>query len=539
VAERDEQATPGPARSAGGTGTITTLPHDDDAVAQLIAPIVARIDAATDAVQAVIVTPDAETALAFARAALSAGDAALVPATTARRALRLVRDGNVRAIAGSPTILAELMSNSALKLGAVRIVMLAWADDILAAGEGDALETLMAEMPKDAARMLVTAEMSPALEAIAERYFRRAHRLAPAPLPEGLAPVVISYVTITETNRRAALRRIFDELDPPSAAVLARTDRAVAEATLALRELGYAPGDPNISVATAASNPDVSLIVLYELPTTAQELRAMVGAGNSRIVALARPRDLARLGGLAGLAPTPLAPQEATERARRAEDAAREELRAELRRGRPNRQIVALEPLLDEFDGVEIAGAALRLLERARERAAITAASASAATPAVQAPAFVRLFMTTGARDNVGPGDLVGMITAEGGITSAQIGKIDIRDNHSLVEVAAPVAERVAAKITGASVKGRRIVARLERTRDERGSREVDARSARPRDDRPRNRDDRPRGGFDRPRPRPGGDRDGRGGRGAPDRGSRDANSERPARGAAPPRRDE
>ena len=544
--ERDEQTTTGATKSAVGVGTINTLPHDEESIAQVIVPVAARIDAGSAAVQALIVTADGDVALAFARAAIATSDIRLVPATSEGRALRLLRAGSVPAIAGSPAVLAALLRQSALKLDGVRIVVLAWADEILTADGGDGLETLMAEIPKDAARMLVTAEMSPAIEEVAERYFRRAHRLSAPPVPEGLAPVVMSYVSVTDASRQGALRRILDELDPPSATIVARSDRGAAEARLTLREMGYAAADPNISVNIGASTPDVSLIVLYELPTTAEELRTMVGTGTPRVIALARPRDLARLGALAGLAPTPLAAREPTERARRAEHAAREELRAEMRRGRPDRQIVALEPLLEEFDAIDIAGAALRLLERARERAAVAAASASTAAPSAQAPAFTRLFMTVGARDNVGPGDLVGMIASEGGITSAQIGKIDIRDNHSLVEVAAPVAEQVAAKISGASVKGRRIVARLERNRDERASRGAEPRprgrddKPRGREDRPRGRDDRPGGGFDRAR-RPGGDRDARpAGRPASDRRPRDGGPEsRDARGAAAPRRDE
>ena len=557
MAERDEQAATGAAKTAGGVGTITMLPHDDEAVMQLIAPVASRIDRATGALQALIVTADADVALGFARGAITAAGSAIVPATSEGRALRLLRAGGVAAIAGSPSVLVALLRQSALKLDGLRIVVLAWADEIVAAEQSDALETLMAEIPKDAARTLVTSEMSPAVEEIAERYFRRAHRLSAPPVPEGLAPVVMSYVSVTDGSRRAALQRILDELDPPSAAIITRTDGGALEAKQTLRELGYAADDPNIVVIPGEPNPDVSLIVLYELPTSAAQLRSMVGVGTPRVVALARPRDLARLGALAGLAPTPLPPRESTDRARRAEMAAREELRAELRRGRPDRQIVALEPLLNEFDGIELAGAALRMLERARERAAVAAASASAAAPTAQAPAFTRLFMTVGSRDNVGPGDLVGMITAEGGITSAQIGKIDIRDNHSLVEIAAPVAEKVAATISGSAVKGRRIVARLERTRDERVSREGSAaargredrpprgrddRPPRGRDDRPpRGRDDRPRAGFDRSRPRPGGDREGRpSGRGPSEGGPRDAGPEgRSARGAAPSRPDE
>jgi ATP-dependent RNA helicase DeaD len=326
---------------------------------------------------------------------------------------------------------------------------------------------------------------------------------------------------------------VLDDLDPPSVAIVARTERGTTEALETLRELGYPDNDPNIAVISGGANPDVSLIILYESPASAEDLRSLVGAGTPRVVAFARPRDLVRLGTLAGLAPAPLAPREATDRARRAAEAVRDELRAELRRGLPDRQLIALEPLLDEFDGIEIAGAALRMLERARERAAITAAAATASAPTAQPAAFVRIFMTVGTRDNVGPGDLVGMITAEGGITSAQIGKVDIRDNHSLVEVASPVAEQVAAKISGSAVKGRRIVARLERTREERTSRGAD--------DRPRGRDERPRGGgFDRSGPRHG-DRGGRPpARDSSDRGSRDSGSEgRAPRGAAPPRRGE
>ncbi len=539
--ERDEESA-STTKGAGAVGTINTLPHDDEAVAQVLGPVLSRIEGGSGGLQAVIVTPDGETALAFSRAAMAAGDVRLLPATSEGRALRLLRAGGVAAIAGPASVLVGLLRQSALKLEGVRIVVLAWADEMLAAEQGEALETLLAEVPKDGARVLVTAAMSPAIEEVAERYFRRAHRLSAPPLPDGLAPVVMSYVSVTDVSREAALRRILDELDPPSVAIVARTESAAADARRTLRELGYPATDANIAVISGAPNPDVSLIVLYDLPTGAEALRTMVGTGSPRVVALARPRDLARLGALAGLAPTPLPSREATDRALRAENAAREELRAEMKRGRPDRQIVALAPLLDEFDGIEIAGAALRMMERARERAAVAAASAAVSAPSAQAPAFTRLFMTVGSRDNIGPGDLVGMIASEGGITSAQIGKIDIRDNHSLVEVAAPVAEQVAAKISGSAVKGRRIVARLERNRDERAARGEGDAKPRGREDRPRGRDDRPRGGgFDRPRPRPGGDREGRPpARGSSDRGPRDSGGDsRSSRGAAPPRRSE
>ena len=60
-----------------------------------------------------------------------------------------------------------------------------------------------------------------------------------------------------------------------------------------------------------------------------------------------------------------------------------------------------------------------------------------------------------GSRDNVRAGDLVGAITGEAGITGAQVGKIELRDTFSVVEVAADVADRVIKALNGTTMRGR------------------------------------------------------------------------------------
>ena len=79
---------------------------------------------------------------------------------------------------------------------------------------------------------------------------------------------------------------------------------------------------------------------------------------------------------------------------------------------------------------------------------------------------WTRIFVGAGTRDRVGPGDLVGAITGEAGVTRESIGKIDLRENHSLVEIASADAERVAGALTGTMIRGRRIVARVDKGRD-------------------------------------------------------------------------
>ncbi len=381
----------------------------------------------------------------------------------------------------------------------------------------------MGEVPREAARALVTSHSTPAVEALIERYVRRGRRAGTAEAADDVPGVAIQYVSVSAGSRAAALGRLLDELDPAGATVFVRSPESAAEAERALAAMGHRGDDATVRVTHGPSTTDAPLIVLYDIPASRAELREAIGAGDRQVVALARPRQLPLLRTLASGAPvSALVLPEAIAAARSREERLRAELRQALAAGAPAREMLALEPLLAEFDGVELAAAALRLLEQARASggAAAQPAASTAASPAGQ---WRRLFMSVGARDNVRPGDLVGAIAGEGGITSDQIGKIDLRENHALVEISSGVAEAVAAKMTGTMVRGRRIVARLE-----------EERPARPAGDRPR----APRDGGDRPR-RDAGDRPPR--RDAGDRPPRrDAGDRAPRRdfGDRAPRRD-
>jgi len=124
------------------------------------------------------------------------------------------------------------------------------------------------------------------------------------------------------------------------------------------------------------------------------------------------------------------------------------------------REVLALEPLLEEFDGIEIAAAALRLLEQQRP-------ARPAAVAAQRAP-MTALFVNVGERDGVRPQELATAVSTSAGLPSSQIGKIEVRDNHSIVEVAASVAELAAEKLTGSVIRGRRVQARVDRPREAR-----------------------------------------------------------------------
>jgi ATP-dependent RNA helicase DeaD len=476
-------------------------------MAQFLAPALARVDDSSTAVQALVVTSDAELAAAATAAAgkvVENQKVNIIAATSSRRAMRMLRMRPAQMVAGSPEVLVDLLSAAVVKLDGVRTVCIAWADELVAPEALAALETLMGEVPKDAARTIVAAEVTPSVEALVERYARRARRVG-APTDEGHA-IDLEYVAVAPAARLEMLRRVLDDVDPRSALVFAR--ESGDDVRSVLRSLGYEGADSLVTVGHAAP-PETDLVILFDLPASRGELREARGAA-ARTIALIRPRQLASLRTLTGGgAVRPLTLSDAGARARERDARLRGELREVLLRGQFGRDLMALEPLLDEFDGIEIAAAAASLLEAARATAAAPPPAAPARAPRERpAPsgAMVRLFVNVGSRDSARPADLLGAFANAGGIESGDVGRIDVRESHSIVEVSGAVADAVIERVTGTPIRGRRAIVRRDeerpKERRERPSREYKERPARDYKERPpRDYKERPPRDYgDRPR---------------------------------------
>jgi ATP-dependent RNA helicase DeaD len=514
-----------------GQNVVHVLPLDWSATERVLGPLVDRIDPARAETQLLVVTADAESAAAAAGAIVSAvGDrpVRVVAATASPRAARLLKSSPAQVVTGAPTELVALLQSSALKPESVRGVVFAWLDPILDTPEAQPLETLLGELPKEGARVVLAAEVTPALETLIERYARRARRDA-VPVVEGTAaPMNAEYVAASGAARGASLRRLLDALDLPRAVLYARSPAVRREAIDVARALGY-PSDAvrlhGEEKGEKAMGGDP--LVLIELPATREELRARVGTTGRKIYAVVQPSQLSSLRGLLGGGTVnPVALIEAAERARGRDASLRASLRDVLTSADVRREVLALEPLLTEFDGIEIAAAALRMLEQQRPARPVHSATH-------QAP-MQKLFVNLGEKDGIRAQEIIAAVMSEAGIPGSQVGKVEVRDTHSIVEVAASVAELVVEKITGSSVRGRRVQARLDAPRGERPERSgPPARGGAGRPARPGERSDRPARPFDRgdrpARPFDRGDRPARP-YGAAPRGDRPDRGDRPAR---------
>lgn len=359
------------------------LPRTTDALVRVITPGLERVDTTQPSLQLIVITPDAETAVAVGDAISrlsSLQGVEMLPVTSANRAARMLAGRPVHAVAGPATELQTLIQRSAIKLEGLRTIVLAWMDDELATTPTTlaALESIFGELPKETTRVMIARRATPEVEKLIDSHLRTARRMT-APEADVTATPQISpaapsvhYVSVSSASRPAALRRLLDELDPPSATVVVRDAASEADATQTVRSLGYRRADDPIRVTRYESIPPSHTIVLYDAPVMPSEIAAASAVGPVQIVALATPRDMVPLHELSdSLMPLTLEGPGAAARSR--DSLLRAELAVTLSQGIATREMVAIEPLLDRYDSIEIAAAAIRLLEVERSKNATAA----------------------------------------------------------------------------------------------------------------------------------------------------------------------
>jgi len=354
------------------------LPRTTDALARAITPALERMDVAVSSLQLMVITPDAETAVIVGDVVSQfAGIQGIevLPVTSANRAARMLAERPVHAVAGPAIELQTLIQRSAIKLDELRTIVLAWVDDEMAETPAAfaALESIFGELPKTATRVMIARRAGPEAEKIIDAHLRTARRMNLPETEAGSVPQIspaapsVHYVSVSSASRPAALRRLLDELDPPSAAIVVRDTASEADAVQTVRSLGYRRADDPIRIARYDAIPASHTVILYDCPMMPSEIASATAIGPVQIVALATPRDMVPLHELAeSLMPLTLGGPGSAARSRDAR--LREELAIVLSQGVATREMLALEPLLDRYDGIEIAAAAVRLLDVERTR---------------------------------------------------------------------------------------------------------------------------------------------------------------------------
>lgn len=452
--------------AARGTNLVLAAPPSARYAVPALAGVVSALVGTAD--MGLILAP--EHALAeWAAILLPLTDAAGLPALAAHqpsRAARRLREGKLRLLLATPATALALLERSALKTDRIRHVVLAWPELF----ESDsALEALMQDVATDAQRILVPAAYR-AGHPLVERYARRA--LVAGPLATPAAPVSEKApvrVAMTGWAQRAlALTSLIEAEDPASLVIWCLDRHSAIEAGVRL-----ASADPSVQIATG-SCPKAGLIVAWDIPSPSQ-LAELCEAGDlvllapphatGYLAAVAGKQSIVRLGG-------------ATDQARDESARRRQSIQTELERADPEGSLLALAPLFERHDPALIAAALYRLW--------LAKPVAVAATPVPAIERMGRVWVGVGKKDGAGPADLVAALSKDVGVDAANIGRIEIREMFSLVEVPATQAEHIARELSGKTIRRRRVVAKVDQGGPTAGSRGPSGSSPRGKPVRPR-----------------------------------------------------
>ncbi len=420
--------------------------------------LAARLDAASSELQALVLRPTDDRALKTAEAL----QRLLSPTGLRATAIHPTRAGarpSSQVVVASPSAALASVEASVIKLAGLTTLVVDGVSPMLELGR-DALETLSGQVPKDAQRVVFTAALNSDVEDWMERHARRARRFTDLPAEVGpLADAAAEYFAAPRHQWLAALSNTLESKSAKGGGggseggnmrsiIHCRLEGEADELADRLSARGFdaSPGDSSaIRIVCDDETNREALSISWGAPSDLVSLKNRV-AGSAGALILLQPEELPHLERLA----SPLKLKLKAGRAPPETEALRstQHTRDQLREAAASRDlepyVLMLGPLLEEFTPIEIAAAAAALL---RERAP--------AEPEPPLPAWTRLYLGVGKRDGIRPGDLVGAITGEAPIAGDKIGRIDVRENYSLVEVTAPFADQVIKSLSATTIRGK------------------------------------------------------------------------------------
>ncbi|MDR1442453.1 MAG: DEAD/DEAH box helicase [Bifidobacteriaceae bacterium] len=197
-------------------------------------PLLAAVDPELAKTQALVLAPTRELALqvadairGFAPEGKGFGVAAVYGGAPYGPQMRALKEG-VQVVVGTPGRIIDHMERGALKLGAVRFLVLDEADEMLRMGFAEEVDTILSQAPAERQTALFSATMPPGIRSAAGRHLRNPRQITVA---AGVRPphsVEQRYAVVPFRHKAAALARILATAGEGASIVFVRT-RADAE----------------------------------------------------------------------------------------------------------------------------------------------------------------------------------------------------------------------------------------------------------------------------------------------------------------------
>lgn len=418
-----------------------------------------------------------------------------------RHQIRALQQG-VHVVIGTPGRVLDHIQRRTLRLDAVDIFVLDEADEMLDMGFIDDIEEVMRHLPEKRQMLLFSATMPTEILRLSKRYMNQAKRISVNKGDVTAPSIQQVYYKVLEKNKLDGLCRILDRDDVELGIVFCRTKKGVDELADALQSRGYMAGglhgDLNqmernrvmrdfrsgriellIATDVAARGIDVgnvTHVINYDIPQDAESYVHRIGrtgrAGKTgEAITLVTPREIKLL--------------HTIQRETKSDIEARP--LPTLEEVAEKQQSIWIEQILHTIhDGEEMNVFADTVKEVVEKHNVDPTAVASAALKLAfdvrsadedgyhfgetgAAPGMVRFFINAGKNINIHPRDLAQTIADAADISDREVGKINIFDRFTFVEVPEEAAPFVFEALQKSRINGARINMEPARPRNNRG----------------------------------------------------------------------
>ncbi len=458
-------------------------------------PILEMVDSTDDSLQAVILCPTRELAIQVAEELKKLSKykkTKVLPiygGQPIERQIKALKKG-VQIIIGTPGRVMDHMYRRTLSMAKVKMIILDEADEMLDMGFREDIEFVLGKMPSERQMLLFSATMSKAILALTKKYQNNPQFLKVAHQELTVPQIEQVYFEVREKNKLDLLSRLIDLHDLQLSLVFCNTKRRVDKLVNHLQTRGYMAGglhgdmsqnqrdrvmakfrkgqiDVLVATDVAARGidvDDVEAVFNYDVPNDDEYYVHRIGrtgrAGRTgqafTFVAgkeIYKLRDIQRYTKvrIKQLQIPSLQEVEKLKNYRFLEN-----LKHLINNEYLGQEVQMVEKLMeDDYSSLDVAAALMKMLLDKRSNSQSKSAPEFGDTGAQ--PGKVRFFINVGRKQNVKAKDIVKAVHEVSGLSSTSIGRIDVLDKFSFLEIPLEHAQEISEALEGTRIKGKRV----------------------------------------------------------------------------------
>ncbi len=463
-------------------------------------PILEKVDPKSKKLQAIVLCPTRELAIQVSEEMHKLGKylhgIKILPVYGGQEIVKQIRSlkSGTQIIIGTPGRVMDHMRRKTIKCDAVHTIVMDEADEMLNMGFREDMETILEQIPEDRQTILFSATMSKEIQEIAKRFQKDAVTVKVVKKQLTVPSIEQYYYEVRKKNKDDILCRLLDLYAPERSLVFCNTKKKVDELVEVLKGRGYSAeglhgdlkqiqrdrvmnafrnGKTEILVATDVAArgidvDDVEAVFNYDVPQDDEYYVHRIGrtgrAGRSgRAFTFVVGKEIYKLKDIQRYCKTKIYMKPVPT----VDDV--EQIKVEK----------MMERLEDIIEHVDLSKAVHVLQKQMNESNDYTSLDYAAALLHLEMgydqeeenedqeeydlegtgaeEGMVRLFINIGKKQNVRAKDILGAIAGESQIPGRVVGRIDLNDKYSFVEVPKEYAVKVLESMKSVKIKGKTI----------------------------------------------------------------------------------